>query len=374
MAAQVIRLLVGHDKVNGMKQEHSSRLTFAGISLVLLSLCFGGLFLLIRKSRSVRRWCLMPMFSSAVSMPGKSYNGPFLELTRSEKILRERLEKTVNDLSLTIGDRSIDNYSGMQKAMVYIVESFTKNYYEVEKQWIVINGQPMANIIAEKKGTGDSDKIVVIGAHYDTVPGSPGADDNATGVAAVLELARIFGESDTPYTIRFVAFANEEHPGMDQKTMGSYTYAAGCRERKEEIVAMLSLEMLGCYSEVEGSQHYPEPFNLFYPTKGNFIGFVGNASSKNLVKQVVTEFRRSAQFPSEGVAAPDSIRDVSRSDHWGFWQFGYPALMVTDTSNFRYEHYHSARDTPDRLDFERFTKVVAGLTHVVSELAGRKHS
>jgi hypothetical protein len=354
-----------------MKEEHPSRLTLAGISLVLLSLCFGGLFLLTRKSKSVRRWCLMPMFSSAVSMPGKSYNGPFAALTRPEKILRERLEKTVNDLSITIGERSIDKYPGMQKAMTYIVESFTKDKYEVEKQWIVINDKPMANIIAEKKGSTDSSKVVVIGAHYDTVPGSPGADDNATGVAAMLELARICSETEAPYTIRFVAFTNEEHPGMDQKFTGSYAYAAGCRERKENIIAMLSLEMLGCYSESEGSQHYPEPFSLFYPTKGNFIGFVGNTFSKKLVKQTIATFRKSVQFPSEGLAAPDSIRDIGRSDHWGFWQFGYPALMVTDTSNFRYEHYHTEKDTPDRLDFEHFTKVVTGLTDVVFDLAGK---
>ncbi len=326
-----------------------------------------------RKSKSVRRWCLLPVFTSVVSMPGNSYHGTFVELTRSERVLRERLEKTVNDLSSTIGERSIDKYAGMQKAMTYIVENFNRYNYEVEKQWIVINDQKVANLIAEKRGSIDSNKIIVIGAHYDTVPGSPGADDNATGVAAMLELARIFSESNAPYTIRFVAFANEECPGMDQKNMGSYAYAASCRERKENIIAMLSLEMLGCYSEVEGSQHYPEPFNLFYPTKGNFIGFVGNTASKKLVKQVIAEFRKTTQFPSEGVAAPDSIRDISRSDHWGFWQFGYPALMVTDTSNFRYPHYHTSKDTPDRLDFERFTRVVTGLTHVLSDLAG-EHS
>jgi hypothetical protein len=343
----------------------------AGITLVLLALCFGGLFLLIRKSKTLRRWCLTPLFLSATSMPGKSYNGPFVELTRSEKILRERLEKTVNDLSISIGERSIVKYPGMQKSMAYIVESLTKDKYEVEKQWMVIDDQPMANIIAEKKGSTDTDKIVVIGAHYDTVSGSPGADDNATGVAAMLELARIFSEIDTPCTIRFIAFANEECPGMDQKSMGSYAYAAGCHERKENIIAMLSLEMLGCYSETEGSQHYPEPFNLFYPTKANFLGFVGNTASKKLVKRSITAFRKSVRFPSEGLAAPDSIRDAGRSDHWGFWQFGYPALMVTDTSNFRYEHYHTERDTPDRLDFERFTRAVTGLINVVADLAGK---
>jgi hypothetical protein len=353
-----------------MKEEHSSRLTLAGIWLALFSLCIGGLYLFIRKSKNARRWFLSPMFSSIVGMPGKSYRGPLTELTPSEKILRARLEKKVNDLSITIGERSIAEYAGMQKAMSYIEDSFTEDSYKVEKQWIVFKDKPMANIIAEKKGMTNINKVVVIGAHYDTIPGSPGADDNATGVAAMLELARIFCEIETPYNIRFVAFANEEHPGSDQKAMGSYACAAGCRERNENIIAMLSLEMLGFYSDAEGSQHYPEPFSLFYPTSANFIGFVGNSNSKDLVRQSVAAFRKSVQFPCEGLAAPDSIRDIGRSDHWGFWQFGYPALMVTDTSNFRYKHYHTEEDTPDKLDFERFTRVVTGLTHVISYLAG----
>jgi Zn-dependent M28 family amino/carboxypeptidase len=228
----------------------------------------------------------------------------------------------------------------------------------------------MFNYIAEKRGSTQPEEIIVVGAHYDTVPGSPGADDNATGVAALLELARMLRHVDLPKTVRFVAFANEEHPGGTWESMGSYAYARSCHERKENIIAMLSLEMLGCYSSAQDSQKYPSPLNLFYPKVANFIAFVANSKSRMLVKQCVKVFRKSMKFPCEGAAAPESIKDIARSDHWAFWQFGYPGLMVTDTSNFRYQFYHQAEDTPDKLDFISFTTVVVGLSHIVCDIAG----
>src|SRR5262249_55676750 len=151
--------------------------------------------------------------------------------------------------------------------------------------------------------------------------------------------------------------------------MGSYHYARACRERNENIIGMISLEMLGYFSDEEGSQKYPRPFNLFYPTKGNFIGFVGNYGSRGVVRQAIRLFLNHARFPPEGVAAPERFRDIGRSDHWSFWQFGYAALMLTDTSNFRFVQYHTGQDTPDKVDFYKLALIVDGLTYVVRDIS-----
>ncbi len=132
---------------------------------------------------------------------------------------------------------------------------------------------------------------------------------------------------------------------------------------------MLSLETIGYYSDESDSQHYPFPFSLIYPNTGNFIGFIGNISSRQLVRKSIRSFRSHTPFPSEGVAAPGWITGIDWSDHWSFWEEGYPAIMVTDTALFRYEHYHTMKDTPDRVNYDRTARVVMGLTRVITELA-----
>ena len=169
--------------------------------------------------------------------------------------------------------------------------------------------------------------------------------------------------------MRFVLFVNEESPYFQTEAMGSLVYARECRQRGDNIVAMFSLETIGYYSDRPGSQQYPWPLSAVYPSTGNFIAFVGNIASDHLVKQVVESFRRHAQFPSEGGALPGVIPGVGWSDHWSFWQAGYPALMVTDTAPFRYAHYHSAEDAPDKLDYESTARVVVGLDTVLDEMA-----
>jgi Zn-dependent M28 family amino/carboxypeptidase len=221
----------------------------------------------------------------------------------------------------------------------------------------------------ELRGTRLPEEVVVIGAHYDTVPGSPGANDNGTGVAALLALARAFPPGTAlARTLRLVAFVNEEAPFAHTPDMGSFVYARACRERGDQIVAMLSLETMGCFSDEEGSQRYPTSLRRLYPRTGSFIAFVGDAASKPLVQRVVGSFRSHARFPSEGAALPRIVRDAGRSDHWSFWQHGYRALMVTDTANFRYRHYHTAEDLPAEVDHARLARVVSGLGAVVRDL------
>lgn len=304
-----------------------------------------------------------------LKMPGTSFSGPLPELTDDERALAKILRDDVEQLAGTIGDRNIPRYRQLVAAAECVETQLRKAGYQPRRQSFQAKGTPCDNIEAELTGGRQAEEIVVVGAHYDTNPGTPGADDNGSGVAALLALARRLAAARPERTLRFVAFANEEAPYFQTELMGSLVYARGCRERKENVVAMLSLETMGYYSDEAGSQKYPLPFSMFYPSTGNFIGFIGNLDSGDLVKQVVAKFRATARFPSEGSALPDQFDGVGWSDHWSFWQAGYPAVMVTDTALFRNPHYHAAEDTPDKLDYERMARVVGGLDHVVRDLA-----
>jgi Zn-dependent M28 family amino/carboxypeptidase len=189
-------------------------------------------------------------------------------------------------------------------------------------------------------------------------------------VAALLELARLFSRHSPERTVRLAAFVNEEPPFFQTDEMGSRVFARAARERGDNIVAFLALETIGCYSDEPDSQSYPPPFGQMYPDRGNFIAFVGNTASRSLVRRCVGSFRSHTAFPSEGIAAPGAVAGVGWSDHWAFWQEGYPGVMVTDTAPFRYAYYHDAYDTPDKIDYDRTARVVAGLHRVVADLAG----
>ena len=263
------------------------------------------------------------------------------------------------------GSRNMFETEYLDAAARYVEQSLGR----VERQTFVVEEIEVANLIHEIRGTTRPEEIVVIGAHYDSVEGTPGADDNASGVAGLLALARHFRDAKPARTLRFVAFVNEEPPHFQTQTMGSWRYAQRCRARNENVVAMLSLEMLGFYRDERRSQHYPPPLAALYPDTANFIAFAGNLKSRALVSRSVAAFRSRTTFPAESAVLPEMIRESGWSDQWSFWQFGYPALMVTDTALFRNPHYHAASDTPDTLDYERMAMVVEGLTGVVEELA-----
>ncbi|HXV36222.1 MAG TPA: M28 family peptidase, partial [Myxococcota bacterium] len=195
------------------------------------------------------------------------------------------------------------------------------------------------------------------------------ANDNASGVAVLLELAQRVAALPRERTLRFVAFANEEPPHFQTREMGSLLYAERSLARAERVVAMLSLESLGYFSDARHSQRYPAGFGLLYPSRGNFVAFVANPQSRGLARRAIAAFRDSrAAVASEGVAAPGFIPGVAWSDHWAFWAHGVPAIMVTDTAVFRDPHYHTLRDTPERLDYARMASVVDGLAAVVAAL------
>ncbi len=304
-----------------------------------------------------------------IRMPGKSYSGPLPPLTEEEARLSRSLKQHVEKLGRDIGERNVFRPETLEAAAVWIEEELRSMEYRVEREDFQAEGIPCYNLSVEIQGKDRESEIILLGAHYDSVPGSPGANDNATGVGALLEIARSLRGSPLQRTVRLVAFANEEPPFFQTPEMGSLVHARACRKRGDKIVAMLSLETLGCYRDEPGSQKYPPPFSAMYPSTGNFIGFVGNYSSRKLVRQAIHLFRESTRFPSEGGAPFGWIPGVGWSDHWSFWQVGYQAIMVTDTAPFRYLHYHTSQDTPEKIDFDRLARVVAGLTRVVVGLA-----
>lgn len=302
-------------------------------------------------------------------MPGKSYAGPLPPLSEREEALHRFLMDDVRTLAVDIGERHLHRYDSLLRTRDFIEAKFAEAGLQVGRQSFEVEGRACDNVVAEI-GKSSGDAIFVIGAHYDTVPGCPGANDNASGVAALLALARAFREPLAGY-MRFVAFVNEEPPHFRTRNMGSLVYARHCRRRGDRIAGMLSLETIGYYSDRPGSQRYPFPVGLFYPNVGNFIAFVSNWRSRHLLRAAVAAFRERARFPSEGGALPGFIPGVGWSDHWAFWCAGYPAVMLTDTAPFRYPFYHSPLDTPERIDFERLARVVAGLEAALPVLVER---
>jgi Zn-dependent M28 family amino/carboxypeptidase len=304
-------------------------------------------------------------------MTGKSRSGPLPPLTDEERALVVCLEAHVRRLAGDIGERNLWRPSALAAAGRYIDGTLGATL-PVTSQEFAVEHQTVRNIEAEIRGANRADEIIIVGAHYDSVFGCPGANDNATGTAAALEIARwLAGRRPLARTIRIVAFVNEEPPFFRTPNMGSLVYARRARERGERILGMLSLETIGWYSDMPGSQHYPLslPFGLIYPTTANFLAFVGNTRSRDLTRRVRGSFRRHTAFPSEGAAVPAWIPGIGWSDHWAFWQHGYPAVMVTDTALYRYPHYHTENDTPDKVDYEKLARVVAGLQRVVEQLA-----
>lgn len=301
------------------------------------------------------------------SMPGNSYRGK--DYQPADAKLADELKQYVTKLAGDIGERNLFNVNKLNQAADYIEKQFNEAGYTAKRQSYQVDNITVYNLIVELTGQTTPQEIVVIGAHYDSAYNCPGANDNATGIAATLALAKRFANNPQPRTIRFVAFVNEEPPYFQTPTMGSYVYAKNCRQNNDQIVAMISLETIGYYTDQPNTQKYPPPLNLLYPSTGNFIGFVGNLESRNLVHRSIASFRKHAKFPSEGVAMPGVVTGVGWSDHWSFWEHGYNGIMITDTAPFRYPHYHETTDTPDKIDYTRMATVVAGLENVITDLA-----
>ncbi|MCM8793222.1 MAG: M20/M25/M40 family metallo-hydrolase [Candidatus Omnitrophica bacterium] len=281
----------------------------------------------------------------------------------------ENLKRHVEVLSNAIGERNFIYYQNLEKTAEYIKDAFKQFGYLPEEHIYYIEGKSYKNIIAVKSGTQQTDEFLIVCAHYDSVMGSPGADDNASGVAGLLEIARILKDNSLRNTIKFIAFTNEEPPFFMTEDMGSFRYVQEAKRKKDKIFGVLCLESIGYYSQERKSQTYPPGLGFFYPDKGNFIAFVSNFHSANFLKKIVYDFKRVSKFPAEYLIAPQIfVPAIGFSDHWSFWKFGYPAIMITDTAFYRTPYYHTGKDTYEKLDYRSLQELIEGLVYTIEKL------
>jgi Zn-dependent M28 family amino/carboxypeptidase len=231
-----------------------------------------------------------------------------------------------------------------------------------------LGGRVFRNIIVDKPGQSSPEETIIMGAHYDTCF-NPGADDNASGVAGVLELARLLKGEVLKRNVKFIAFTNEEPPFFLTDAMGSRVYAQAAKRDNEKIKAAVILEMIGYYSEGRNSQRYLTLLGPFYPHRGNFLAVIGNFPSRHLVAKMGKYFKQASSFPVESLIAPSCLSGVYFSDHWSFWKEGYPAVMITDTAFLRNPHYHHDSDLPETLDYEKMSLAVHGLKEAIVRMA-----
>ena len=303
-----------------------------------------------------------------IVMPGNTVKGGLPAFDDELVSLSQHLREHVWILAEEIGERNDGEIKKLNQAADYIYSQFQSyGYVPLETRF---GRKEYRNITVNLYGREKRDEIIVIGAHYDTVWLTPGADDNASGVAGLLEIARVLSGQRFSRTIRFMAFTNEEEPFYGTDIMGSGVSAKYSYDHNENIIGMFSLEMIGYYSSEPNSQFYPGVIRHFYPRQGNFIAFVSNFRSRHFLHQAIFDFRKQGTFPSEGLTAPEwLVPDIRRSDNASYWYYGFPAVMITDTSNYRNRNYHSVGDVPRTLDYDSMARVVQGLTGMLKDLA-----
>jgi hypothetical protein len=310
-------------------------------------------------------------------VPGTSHRGPLPPLTAEEQDLVPLLRRHIE--AIASREHNVATHDELEKSARYIETTLTAYGHTVNRQIFDADDfrsdtRSVRNIevVIEPREPGPATETLVVGAHYDSARGAPGANDNGSGVAAVIELARLLNDAKgkTTRRIRLVLFVNEEMPYFRTQEMGSLQYAAALAARKERVAAMYSLETIGYYASEPGSQRYPFPFNLIFPDRGDFLAFVGMLDARLLVRASIGSFRSHTQFPTIGGVAPAFIPGIDFSDHWAFAQHGFPAIMITDTAPYRYPHYHTFRDTPDKVDTDKLARVVKGVERMIRDAAG----
>jgi len=294
-----------------------------------------------------------------------------MTLSPDRNTVRERLEAHLRFLSETLGDRSVYRPGQLKAAEDYVREQFREMGYQAERQPFIYLRQEVANVIA---GQRPHQGYYILGAHFDTVAGTPGADDNASGVAVLLETARLARDLGPDLPWAFVGFTTEEPPAFFTPYMGSRVYAKQARQAGDALVGMLCLEMVGYYLHEPESQELPFPLRfLGYPTTGNFIGLVANRRSRGLMRDLESALREGCSLPTTSLAVPFDgyiLPETRLSDHASFWDQGFPAVMLTDTAFLRNPHYHGPGDTWERLDLAAMAELTCGLVQFIARTAG----
>lgn len=305
----------------------------------------------------------------ATSVPGESFAGPLPALSDKEREVSAQLRADVTKIASA--PHNLDDFAALESAAQAIERDLTGMGLPVNRQYLDGEARLTRNLEVVIEPTAANAETLVIGAHYDSARGAPGANDNGSGTAALLALARdlsvLSGRSKV--RMRLVFFVNEEPPYFKTNRMGSLVYAEALARKGENVRGMISLETMGYYRDEPGSQNYPFPLNLLYPDTGNFIAFVATTSSRDFLRSTIGDFRSVARFPSVGGSAPAFVTGIDWSDHWAFEQYGMHGLMVTDSALFRYPHYHKPEDTPDKLDYERLSRVTSGLSAMLRNYA-----
>ncbi|MBN8810879.1 MULTISPECIES: M28 family peptidase [unclassified Sphingomonas] len=299
------------------------------------------------------------------AVPGTSWRGALPPPTPEERDLEGRLHGHV--VAIAGKPHNVGHPEAYAAAAAYIERTLAGQGHAVLRQ--PFDDGHAVNLEAVIEPASPGAPTLVVGAHYDSAFTAPGANDNGSGTAALLELGRLLGDlrGRANVRIRLAFFANEEPPFFKTDRMGSLVYALALAEKGQKPDAMFSLETMGFYRDERGSQHYPFPLAQLYPDTGNFVAFVGPVSARPLVRRATGAFRAVARFPSVGGTAPGFVQGIDWSDHWAFGEIGVPALMITDTAPFRYPHYHTPEDTPDKIDYGRLARVTAGLARMLRD-------
>ncbi len=282
----------------------------------------------------------------------------------------ERMKTHVRALSETFHPRDHTHPENLDRAAEYIADQLKRARGQVELQPYRVKDIEYRNVIAHFGP--ETPERIVIGAHYDTAGPLPGADDNGSGVAGLLELATLLGQKPPPVRVELVGFTLEEPPYFRTEHMGSRVHAKALRQAGVKVRAMLSLETIGFFTDAPDSQQYPvAQLKLRYPSTGNFIAVVGQLGNEDLVREVASAMRAARPLAVEFISAPASIEGIDFSDHASYQAEGYPAAMITDTAFFRNERYHEPTDTWDTLDYGRMALVVQGVHCSVQALSRR---
>lgn len=300
-------------------------------------------------------------------VPGRSFSGSLPPLTSEERAIAERLRTHITTIAAE--PHNAANIDALRKVEAYLTGALEAVGFRVRRKAFEADGQEVANLEVVVEPTGAARDTLVIGAHYDSAGLAPGANDNATGTAAVIELAMALRARPASSTrLRFVLFVNEEPPHFKTETMGSLVHARALIATGEPIRGMICLETLGAFSDQPGSQAYPALLDRIFPDRANFIAMVGTLGARALVHDVIGSFRETTQFPTVGGVLPSLIPGIDWSDHWSFGQVGIPAIMITDTALYRYPFYHTTEDAADKIDVEALARITKGMERVFLDL------
>ncbi len=284
--------------------------------------------------------------------------------------MKEGMESDIEYLQ-KLGPRNSENdtsYKQLRLCEEWIRQKWESQGYVVKKYTYSVKGKEYSNLEIDIKGRIAPTEIIIISAQYDTLPDSPGANNNGSGIAILFQLSQLLRKHTPDRTLRFLNFVNEEDPFFGTEMMGSYQYAKRSYELREDIKAMLSLDALGIYVDRPGSQKYPFPFSMFYPDRGNFLAFIGDFSSRKYVVQTTRGFKKGSSFSIQAGVVPKWVEGAGWSDHLSFWKFGYPGIMVTDTGGFRSSSHTTKEDTMEKLNFEAMSRIVIGMYCAIADL------